>query len=95
MREVNNQMSPLQPLRDQHLVQIPSNTYRMDNRVAIPDSELLSVKQVVKCQSELIEGVVSEVCRKVAKRSLTQIGRWDSGYLVENGKRTVGVSFKY
>jgi len=43
MREINNQMSPLQPLRDQHPVGVPQTLRRGNNKIAIPDGELMSV----------------------------------------------------
>ncbi len=43
MREINNQMSPLQPLRDRHPVRVPQTLRRGNNKIAIPDGELMSV----------------------------------------------------
>lgn len=43
MWEINNQMSPLQPLRDQHLGCVAQTLCRGDNTIAIPDGELMSV----------------------------------------------------
>lgn len=50
---------------------------------------------MVERRSELIEGVVMRFVSDITKRSLKQIGRWDSTCVVESGKRAVLASFKY